>query len=288
MEEERLLSPSEEALLASAIDELDTPTTDESNLNWVDNAVNSNEHHITPNSNTLLVNETTARFSSAVWYQEIQKKKILCGGMGGIMSWVALLLARMQPSRIIMFDDDIVEEVNLAGQFYGREYIGKYKVDAMAAIIRKFSSYASVIAVRDRITRDTEGYDIMISGFDNMRARRNFFDIWRKRVDRTADKSKLLLIDGRLSAECFQILCITGDDEYNIKRYNDEFLFDDDSAIQEVCSYKQTAFCANMIASYMVNLFVNFCANQTDIVYPRDLPFYTEYSADTMYFKTEN
>lgn len=288
MEEERLLSPSEEALLASAIDELDTPTTDESNLNWVDNMIASNEHHITPNSNTLLVNETTARFSSAVWYQEIQKKKILCGGMGGIMSWVALLLARMQPSRIIMFDDDIVEEVNLAGQFYGREYIGKYKVDAMAAIIRKFSSYASVIAVRDRITRDTEGYDIMISGFDNMRARRNFFDIWRKRVDITADKSKLLLIDGRLSAECFQILCITGDDEYNIKRYNDEFLFDDDSAIQEVCSYKQTAFCANMIASYMVNLFVNFCANQTDIVYPRDLPFYTEYSADTMYFKTEN
>jgi hypothetical protein len=44
---------------------------------------------------------------------------------------------------------------------------------------------------------------------------------------------------------------------------------------------------ANMIASVMVNLFVNFVANQCDPLVPRDLPFYTSYSAETMYYKTE-
>jgi len=42
---------------------------------------------------------------------------------------------------------------------------------------------------------------------------------------------------------------------------------------------------ANMIGSVMVNLFVNFCANECNPLVPRDLPFFTEYNADTMYFK---
>ena len=40
-----------------------------------------------------------------------------------------------------------------------------------------------------------------------------------------------------------------------------------------------------MIASYMVNLFVNFCANEVGAY--RDLPFLTTYNAETMYLKTE-
>ena len=44
---------------------------------------------------------------------------------------------------------------------------------------------------------------------------------------------------------------------------------------------------ANMIASVMVNLFVNFVANQCKPLIERDLPFYTTYSAETMYYKTE-
>ena len=91
----------------------------------------------------------------------------------------------------------------------------------------------------------------------------------------------------RLAAEEFQILCIKGDDNYNINRYSKEFLFSDEEADETICSYKQTTFCANMIASYMVNLFVNFCANQGNPLIDRDLPFLTTYNAETMYLKTE-
>ena len=44
---------------------------------------------------------------------------------------------------------------------------------------------------------------------------------------------------------------------------------------------------ANMIASVMVNLFVNFVANQCNPIIDRDLPFFTTYNAETMFYKTE-
>lgn len=36
------------------------------------------------NSDSLLVDESTSRFSSAIWYEAIQKKTILLAGVGGI------------------------------------------------------------------------------------------------------------------------------------------------------------------------------------------------------------
>ena len=44
---------------------------------------------------------------------------------------------------------------------------------------------------------------------------------------------------------------------------------------------------ANMIASVIVNLFVNFVANECSPIIDRDVPFMTSYAADTMYFKVE-
>lgn len=39
---------------------------------------------ITPNSPTLLVEESSSRFSSAVWYDAVRTKSIVLAGVGGI------------------------------------------------------------------------------------------------------------------------------------------------------------------------------------------------------------
>ena len=78
-----------------------------------------------------------------------------------------------------------------------------------------------------------------------------------------------------------------GSDTYLIQEYENKWLFDDNEAEATLCSYKQTSFCANMIASVIVNLFVNFIANQCDPLIERELPFYTNYDAERMYLKTE-
>ena len=255
----------------------------------LDQAVEDAHQEIPTNSATLLVDEATSRFSSAIWYENIQKKTVILAGVGGIGSYVGFLLARMKPAFMFIYDDDIVEAVNMSGQLYGQSDLGRPKVSALAGMIRNYAGYGGVFAMTERFTDESEASDIMICGFDNMAARRLFFNKWVNHVQSKPEEERknCLFIDGRLAAEEFQILCIKGDDEYNINRYNDEFLFSDAEADVTICSYKQTTFCANMIASYMVNLFVNFCANQCEPIIDRDLPFLTTYNAETMYLKTE-
>lgn len=255
----------------------------------LDQAVEDAHQEIPTNSATLLVDEATSRFSSAIWYENIQKKTVILAGIGGIGSYVGFLLARMKPASMFIYDDDVVEAVNMSGQLYGRSDLGRSKVSALAEMIRNYAGYSSVFAISERFTDESEASDIMICGFDNMTARKLFFNKWLSHVQSKSEEERknCLFIDGRLAAEEFQVLCIKGDDEYNINRYNNEFLFSDKEADETICSYKQTTFCANMIASYMVNLFVNFCANQCEPVIDRDLPFLTTYNAETMYLKTE-
>lgn len=255
----------------------------------LDQAVEDAHQEIPTNSATLLVDEATSRFSSAIWYDNIKKKTVTLAGVGGIGSYVGFLLARMKPAFMFIYDDDIVEAVNMSGQLYGQSDLGRPKVSALAGMIRNYAGYGNVFAMTERFTDESEASDIMICGFDNMAARRLFFNKWVNHVQSKPEEERknCLFIDGRLAAEEFQILCIKGDDEYNINRYNDEFLFSDAEADETICSYKQTTFCANMIASYMVNLFVNFCANQCEPIIDRDLPFLTTYNAETMYLKTE-
>lgn len=58
------LSPEDEALLVMVMD---------------------GEHQEIPtNSQTITVDETTSRFSGAIWYEEIQKQVVTLAGVGGI------------------------------------------------------------------------------------------------------------------------------------------------------------------------------------------------------------
>lgn len=242
------------------------------------------------NSPTLLIDESTTRFSGAEWFNEIQKARIIVAGIGGIGSNVAFQLARMIPANLTLYDDDIVEMVNMAGQLFSINDIGKSKVNAIADMIYNYTSMRQVWTVQSKFTSDMEPGDIMICGFDNMRARATFFSSWVGHIkDKTEEeRKKCLYLDGRLSIDTLQILCITGDDQYNIDRYKKEFLFSDSMADATVCSMKQTTYLACMIGSLMVNLFTNFIANTLNPIIPYDLPFFTEYDAQNMIFKTES
>ena len=239
-------------------------------------------------SESLDIDESTARFSSAVWFEEIQKKVITLAGVGGIGSYVGFLLSRMKPQSVYIYDNDVVETVNMAGQLYSSEDVLLNKVDALAAMMVKYSNFYNIVAKAERFTEESPATDIMICGFDNMEARKTFFQSWIAHVEGKSedDRRHCLFIDGRLAAEEFQVFCIRGDDTYNIVKYAKEFLFSDEEADETLCSYKQTSYMANMIGSIMVNLFTNFVANEIT-EHLRDLPFFTSYDGSSMMFKTE-
>lgn len=265
------LSPEEESMLAQVLE--------------------SEHQEIPVNSQTITVDETTSRFSGAIWYEEIQKQVVTLAGVGGVGGYVGFLLGRLKPKRLIIYDPDRVETVNMSGQLYGQTDVGNYKSVALSIMIRNYANYNNIVALNDRFDANSEATDIMICGFDNMEARKVFYEKWKQRVlsypTGSNDRKKCLFIDGRLAAEEFQVLSIQGNDDRAMKEYEDKWLFSDVEAEETICSYKQTTFMANMIASVMVNIFVNFVANQCNPIIDRDVPFFISYDASTMFTKVE-
>lgn len=245
------------------------------------------EDEIPKNSETLLISEETSRFNSAIWFNKTRKQDVTIAGLGGIGSYVVFMLSRLDVNTMTLYDPDKVERVNLSGQLYNSNQIGDYKVDAAANMIANYSNYYSFVAKHEKLDENSMISKVTICGFDNMKARKDAFRNWTNFVARLPEEERgeCLFIDGRLAAEELQVFCIKGDDTDGERRY-EPYLFSDSQAAPTVCSYKQTTFMANMIGSIIVNLFINFVANQCNPLIDRDLPFYTEYNAETMYFKT--
>lgn len=245
------------------------------------------EDEIPKNSETLLISEETSRFNSAIWFDKTRKQDVTIAGLGGIGSYVVFMLSRLDVNTMTLYDPDKVERVNLSGQLYNSNQIGNYKVDAAASMIVNYSNYYSFVAKHEKLDENSMISKVTICGFDNMKARKDAFRNWANFVARLPEEERgeCLFIDGRLAAEELQVFCIKGDDTDGERRY-EPYLFSDSQAAPTVCSYKQTTFMANMIGSIIVNLFINFVANQCNPLIDRDLPFYTEYNAETMYFKT--
>lgn len=233
---------------------------------------------------------TTSRFSSAVWYDKVREQKIILAGCGGIGSYVGFLLGRMKPNYLTLYDPDTVEAGNLSGQLFSVKDIGRKKVAALYRLISEGSDFGHIYTITSNYEEESLTSPVMICGFDNMNARRAFFNNWSAELEHQNshefDVHNALFIDGRLAAEEFQVLAFTGDNIRAIERYKQEFLFSDAEAEVTLCSLKQTSYMASMIASVMVNIFTNFCANLCDLPLPREIPFLTSYRADFMELKT--
>lgn len=251
------------------------------------------------------LSDINARFRGAEWFKAAQNDVALVGA-GGLGSNIAVSLCRvLGDHKLNIFDSDKVEQKNLAGQNFGVSDIGCLKAATVEYQCKNFNPYLQVDAMNNFNLNVTCTYPIMITGLDNMAARQLVFSKWTQYVDGIKEyiKStnenesestieyyknilkKCLLIDARLSAEKWQILCINPNNENALKEYEDHWLFSDDEAQEDVCSYKQTAFAAQMCAGYVTNLYVNFCSNlnkEENDPLRRYVPFLTEYDATQM------
>lgn len=218
------------------------------------------------------------RFKGADWFDQISSSSVIIGGAGGIGSWLGFLLARMGV-RISIFDFDTIEGHNLGGQFFRGEDVGKLKVEALSEIAESFCG-ATVNTFPCRVDRNTMTHKYIFSAFDNMEARKDLFEVWKKSALLHKDS---IYIDGRLEMEQLQIFCVTPE---NISRYEDH-LFSDSDVESPPCTMKQTSYSAAMIASHMIGFFTNHMANVGEGSVYRDVPFYFEFVVPMTYTKIE-
>ena len=119
------------------------------------------------------------RFKDAEWFSEL-KTNITIGGAGSLGSWLSLYLARTRPSRIMIYDDDKVEETNFAGQFYNYTNLGMYKVDGLYNNIHNYCNY-SILKRKTRYEFETDRsntFKFTFACFDNIKSREEMFYNW--------------------------------------------------------------------------------------------------------------
>ena len=91
------------------------------------------------------------RFKDAPWIPQ-GEETVVIGGAGGLGSYACFFLARAG-FKTILFDDDVVEEVNMAGQLFKKSHVGVAKVNAVADVIGDYAEQ-TVSGLQSRIEKD--------------------------------------------------------------------------------------------------------------------------------------
>jgi len=216
------------------------------------------------------------RFKDAPWFPQ-SKLYCLIGGAGGISSWLTLFLSRAGFYPMV-YDFDLLEEHNLGGQLFPKSGIGKPKVEVLQKVVREFAD-TEITVFNEKYKMGSLSHNIVFSGFDNMEARTDMFNMWLQYSNNIfeGDREECIFIDGRLLAEQMQIFCIRANDEKAIHEYLTNHLFLDSEVEDAPCTFKQTSHAAAMIAGFMTGFFTNYLSNIREKNNARQVPFYTEY-----------
>lgn len=148
-------------------------------------------------------------------------------GLGSIGSWTALALSKMGYEKITLYDFDIVEEHNLATQFYDVvEDLNSRKAFALKKNLSHFSGIAATAI--DSRPADIKG-DVLIMAVDNMKSR--------------YELAKLIpnfqfIVDARMGGEIGNVFALFSTEA---KRYEGT-LFSDEAGVQAPCSEKAIAY----------------------------------------------
>lgn len=224
-----------------------------------------------------MVEESNSRFSGAPWFEHMRYRCVTVFGAGGIGSWAALAFARLGIREVDISDDDRIDLSNLGGQNYSMYNVGELKSNVLAKEIIFKCQDCRVFAYGNR-NATTRAYDY-ICGVDNMESRNILFDNWLQ------DRMSEIFMDGRLSAEGWQIFCLFKDDTDLIEEYKEKYLFADSEAERTICSYKQTTFAAMQIGGFMAQIYVNKICEIRGI---RDVsvPLMLEFNGPTLHMRT--
>lgn len=224
----------------------------------------------------IITEDRFSRFKGAIWFPEPDTTvDVVVGGAGGIGSWLTTLLTRagFDPA---VYDDDTIEAHNIGGQLYSMADIGKKKVTALADLIKTFCN-KDITTFDEKFTDQSMAGEFMFSGFDNMKARKDMFDVWFNYMKTTPEvRSRGIFMDGRLTMDQATIFCVPATRYEDVERYK-KFLFDDSEVEDAPCTLRQTSHSAALIASHMVAFFTNHLTNVKLGEDSYELPFFYEY-----------
>jgi molybdopterin/thiamine biosynthesis adenylyltransferase len=228
------------------------------------------------------MSEIQGRFKDNEWV--LTNLPVMIVGLGGIGSWVTLLLARCGYA-LTLYDMDTVEMSNIGGQFYHKGDIDKRKTEATVEKCGQFADNYATSTFGEYTEADGMSSEIVISCVDSIRVRKIIFEKWVKyqeAVYAVNSEYKLhanlpvktgIFIDGRMEAEGYQVYAVPYGDFQAIEKYRATLFDEDKDYIPAPCTNRATTFCATKVASEIVEKLVNYLTNQVRGVNMRAVPF---------------
>ncbi len=138
-------------------------------------------------------------------------------GIGGIGSWVTLALAKMGCTRIFVIDPDIIEDHNIATQFYKEKQKGETKVKALIENVKEFTGieikgntakWEKVFG--NQVVKDHLSDYVIISALDSMRERKALFRYFEE------NGFPNLYVDARMGGELLRVFTVL---KHNLESY---------------------------------------------------------------------
>ncbi len=143
----------------------------------------------------------------------ISDLNVMIAGAGGLGTNQAIQLQRIGINKIYLYDYDKVEISNLNRQLcYGREDIGRYKVEASVEFLKSFNLETEIVPKQEKITEETElpaDIDIIFDALDNFKTRFILEDL--------AVKNNLALIHAGIEGFFAQLMLILPDKGSSLK-----------------------------------------------------------------------
>lgn len=160
-------------------------------------------------------------------------------GCGGIGSWVALLIAKMGCSNITIYDNDIVEDHNVASQFFKEDdfTLGLSKREALVGNVLEQTGIVCKEYCNEMEKNIRSG--LIIIAVDSMEERINLEKMFK-------DKKDIFIIDGRMGGLQLEIYC-------NSSSTYVTTLVPPDEVDHDPCTGRSISFNCAMIGSLIAN-----------------------------------
>lgn len=116
-------------------------------------------------------------------FEILQKATVGIVGCGGLGSNAAVALVRAGIGRLILADDDVVEESNLNRQYYFQSDIGKAKVKALTLHLKAINPQVHLKTIQKRLQSNEiaelfKDADILIEAFDRAEEKAWLIESW--------------------------------------------------------------------------------------------------------------
>lgn len=205
------------------------------------------------NEPTTAIPERDVRQSGLVPPERLARCNVLVIGVGAIGRQVALQLAALGISRMMLFDNDQVQPESVSSQGYWPEDLEHPKVHATGDLCRRINPGIHLKAIPERFKRSTprdlliHQEPIVFCCVDSIVTRRMLWDTLRS--------SALLFIDGCRNAEVLRVIAVDQplvDDSYP------KTLFMAEQANVGACTARSTIYTASIAAGLMIHQFTKW------------------------------